>query len=77
MSRSHRSTLTPSKDALIAAWVQTQPWGPPAGVALTTIGSFRVDDPDGRVGMETFLVASGNELFQVPHLPGCARRRSR
>jgi hypothetical protein len=30
------------------------------------IGSYRFDDPDGRVGMETHLVTAGATLLQVP-----------
>ncbi len=30
------------------------------------IGSYRCDDPDGRVGMETHLVTAGDALLQVP-----------
>ena len=30
------------------------------------IGSYRFDDPDGRVGMETHLVTAGRTLLQVP-----------
>lgn len=30
------------------------------------IGSYRFDDPDGRVGMETHLVKAGDTVFQVP-----------
>ena len=30
------------------------------------IGSYRFDDPDGRVGMETHLVTAGGVVFQVP-----------
>ena len=30
------------------------------------IGSYRFDDPDGRVGMETHLVTAGGTLLQVP-----------
>jgi hypothetical protein len=30
------------------------------------IGSYRFDDPDGRVGMETHLVAAGDTLLQIP-----------
>ena len=29
------------------------------------IGSYRFDDPDGRVGMETHLVTAGGALMQV------------
>lgn len=66
MALFHLATITPTKEALIAAWVPTQLWGPPADAPIEVIGSYRFDDPDGRVGMETFLVTAGGELFQVP-----------
>jgi len=62
----HRATITPTKPELIAKWAPTQPWGPPAGDAIDVIGSYRFDDPDGRVGMETHLATAGGELMQVP-----------
>lgn len=62
----HRATITPTKADLIAAWAPTQPWGPPASAASEVIGSFRFDDPEGRVGMETHLVTAGDVLFHVP-----------
>src|SRR4051812_18079531 len=66
MALFHAATITPSKSDLIAAWAPTQPWGEPADVPLKVIGSFRFDDPDGRVGMETHLVSAGTTLLQVP-----------
>lgn len=30
------------------------------------IGSYRFDDPDGRVGMEIHIVDAGGQLMQVP-----------
>lgn len=30
------------------------------------IGSYRFDDPDARVGVETYLVTAGDTLLQVP-----------
>jgi hypothetical protein len=66
MARFHRATITPTKEALIAAWAPTQPWGPPADAPVDVIGSYRFDDPDGRVGMEAHLVRFGDTLFQVP-----------
>jgi hypothetical protein len=62
----HKATITPSKTELIAKWAPTRPWGPAAGDAVEVIGSYRFDDPDGRVGMETHLVTAGGELLQVP-----------
>ena len=62
----HVATLTPTKPALLAAWVPTQPWGPGEGSTVEVVGAFRYDDPDGKVGMETHLVVSDGVLFQVP-----------
>jgi hypothetical protein len=62
----HRATITPSKAELIAAWAPTQSWGPPADVPIEVIGSYRFDDPDARVGMETHLVTAGPTLLQIP-----------
>lgn len=66
MALFHRATITPTKAELIAAWAPTQAWGPSAGDAVDVIGSYRFDDPNGRVGMETHLATSGGALFQVP-----------
>src|SRR4051794_20725430 len=46
----HRATITPTKAELIAAWAPTRPWGPSGAEAIEVIGSYRFDDPDGRVG---------------------------
>jgi hypothetical protein len=62
----HRATIKPSKEELIAAWAPTQPWGPTVDQPVEVIGSYRFDDPDGRVGMETHIVTAGGSLFQVP-----------
>jgi hypothetical protein len=62
----HRATTTPTKAELIADWAPTQPWGPSVADATDVIGAYRFDDPDGRVGMETHLVAAGDALLQVP-----------
>src|SRR5689334_18382380 len=62
----HRATITPTKAELIAAWAPGQPWAPSDAEAIDVIGSYRFDDPDGRVGMETHLVNAGRVLLQVP-----------
>jgi hypothetical protein len=62
----HVATVTPTKEEMLARWIPTQPWGTPAEVSTTVIGSFRFDDPDGRVGMETHLVDADGLLLQVP-----------
>jgi hypothetical protein len=66
MGRFHRATITPTKADAIATWAPTQSWGPSASDQVDVIGAYRFDDPDGRVGMETHLVAAGDALFQVP-----------
>jgi hypothetical protein len=62
----HRATIKPTKEELMAAWAPTQPWGPTGGQSLDVIGSYRFDDPDGRVGMETHICTTGSQLFQIP-----------
>ncbi len=66
MALFHRATITPTKRELIAKWAPTRPWGPSPADGVDVIGSYRFDDPDGRVGMETHLVAAGGVLMQVP-----------
>jgi Maltokinase N-terminal cap domain len=62
----HRATITPTKTELIADWAPTRPWGPAVMDAVDVIGSYRFDDPGGRVGMETHLLTAGSALMQVP-----------
>jgi len=66
MALFHRATITPTKEQLIAHWAPTQRWGPPAHVPIGVIGSYRFDDPEGRVGMESFLVAAADNVLHVP-----------
>jgi hypothetical protein len=62
----HRATITPTKNEVIARWAPTTRWGPSPGTGLNAIGSYRFDDPEGRVGMEVFLLDAGGVWFQVP-----------
>ncbi len=62
----HRATITPTKLELIAEWAPTRSWGPSSGDPIETIGSYRFDDPEGRVGMEVHLVDAGGAVLQVP-----------
>ena len=66
MALFHLATIVPTKEQVIAEWVPRQPWGPTTGTPITVIGSYRFDDPDGRVGMETFLATAGEQFFQIP-----------
>jgi hypothetical protein len=55
----HRTTLTPTKLEHLTSWLPTQPWylGTGCGPVLSRTGGFRLDDPEGEVGIE-FLVAT-------------------
>ncbi|MFF6781241.1 1,4-alpha-glucan branching protein [Streptomyces sp. NPDC012510] len=55
----HRTTLKPTKLELLTAWLPTRPWyaGGTATPELTKAGGFRLDDPEGEVGIE-FMVAT-------------------
>jgi hypothetical protein len=63
----HAATLNPSKMELLTAWLPGQPWfGEGEPTDLERVGSFRFDDPEGEVGVETLLVARKDAVFQVP-----------
>ncbi len=66
MGTFHVATITPTKAELIAEWAPTQSWCPTTDVPLEVIGSYRIDDPEGAVGMEVHLVTAGADLLQVP-----------
>ncbi|MEU0333968.1 1,4-alpha-glucan branching protein [Streptomyces sp. NPDC006193] len=67
----HHTTLTPSKVELIAGWLPTRPWyrGSAAPV-LEKSGGFRLDDPEGEVGIELMVVTDtaspGRTAYLVP-----------
>ncbi|MBT2477005.1 1,4-alpha-glucan branching protein [Streptomyces sp. ISL-94] len=55
----HRTTMTPGKVELLAAWLPNQPWYaglPGRAPQLAKAGGFRLDDPEGEVGMEFMVV---------------------
>jgi hypothetical protein len=72
MSIIYRTTLVPTKLELLTAWLPGQPWylGGTAVPRLATAGGFRLDDPDGEVGLEFMAVTdeSGDEpvTYHVP-----------
>src|ERR1700677_3475157 len=72
MSIIHRTSLIPNKLELLTSWLPTRPWyqGGAAQPRLAKAGGFRLDDPDGAVGLE-FMAAtdsSGDEpvTYHVP-----------
>lgn len=68
MAVHHPATITPTKLELLRAWVPHQPWiGSADTSALTVLGSYRFDDPNGEVGIETHLLATADgQVLQVP-----------
>lgn len=68
MALLHRADLVPSKLELLAGWVPRQPWFVgDEDAPLTSVASFRFDDPDGEVGVETLLVRAGDgPVMQIP-----------
>ena len=66
------ATLTPGKVDLVAAWIGSQRWYAAKGhtPALTRLRGFRLDDPDGRVGIETLVLRDDTTpqptVYQVP-----------
>ena len=79
MSIIHRTTLVPSKMELLAAWLPAQPWYLHRGrkPELTKTGGFRLDDPQGEVGIEFMVVADGTRDRAITyHIPMTYRSRA-
>ncbi|MEU6977340.1 MULTISPECIES: 1,4-alpha-glucan branching protein [unclassified Streptomyces] len=62
----HKTTMQPTKLELLESWLPTRPWylGREGAVpVLEKAGGFRLDDPEGEVGIEFMVVAdsSGEE----------------
>lgn len=68
MAVHHPATIVPGKLELLQAWVPHQPWAAGADTSvLTRLGSYRFDDPDGEVGVETHLLGTADgQVLQVP-----------
>jgi hypothetical protein len=61
MSIIYKTTVIPSKLELLTGWLPAQPWYLDRGRApeLAKAGGFRLDDPDGEVGIEFMVVTDG------------------
>ncbi|KDN79407.1 maltokinase N-terminal cap-like domain-containing protein [Streptomyces olindensis] len=66
----HRTTLKPTKLELLTAWLPTRPWyrGGAAGPTLAKAGGFRLDDPQGEVGIEFMVVTETSGPQQAAYL---------
>jgi hypothetical protein len=58
------ATVSPTKLELLADWFPSRPWA--GSGAVEKAGSFRFDDPDGDVGVESILVRRGELLLHAP-----------
>jgi Maltokinase N-terminal cap domain len=65
----HRTTLTPGKLELLADWMPAQPWYRRGrDPELAKAGGFRLDDPEGEVGIEFMVVTDGSGDSGVSYL---------
>jgi hypothetical protein len=68
----HRTTLVPSKIDLLATWLPTRTWYTATGrePKLVKAGGFRLDDPEGEVGIDFMVVgdvsADRPRAYHVP-----------
>ncbi|MEU6865282.1 1,4-alpha-glucan branching protein [Streptomyces sp. NPDC046876] len=70
MALIHRTTITPTKLELLAAWLPAQPWYAATGSAPEPVkaGGFRLDDPEGEVGIEFMVVTDASAGAPVAYL---------
>lgn len=61
------TTLNPSKLELLAAWLPSQPWFTGDVARLERVAEYRLDDPEGEVGLNGILFSGGgSQVFHVP-----------
>lgn len=60
------AALNPTKLDLLGRWLPTQSWFDGGDAELASLGSFRFDDPDGEVGLESHLVAADGVIYHAP-----------
>ena len=58
--------LRPTKIELLTEWLPTQPWFDGDPTHLERVAAFRLVDPDGEVGLDCMIIASGGAVFHVP-----------
>ncbi|GAB0108286.1 hypothetical protein JMUB6875_72990 [Nocardia sp. JMUB6875] len=69
MAEIHETTVKPGKLALLARWLPTRHWYLGSGEpALAKSGGFRLDDPDGEVGIELMVITDTSGAEPVVYL---------
>lgn len=69
MADIYSAELNPGKLDAISIWLKEQDWAKDVDLdrsPLEAVSSYRFDDPNGEVGVEIHIVASGDRVFQVP-----------
>ncbi|MFC4501563.1 MULTISPECIES: maltokinase N-terminal cap-like domain-containing protein [Streptomyces] len=66
----HRTTMTPTKLELLTGWLPKQSWyvGDADTPELVKAGGFRLDDPEGAVGIEFMVVVDTTAQEPVAYL---------
>lgn len=61
------ATLTPHFKEFLPDWISRQSWYPGTGAPdLQAVGFYRLEDPDGEVGMEAHVVSDGESVLHLP-----------
>jgi hypothetical protein len=61
------ATITPAFRDFLPPWIARQPWYSGDGVPSTRpVGFYRLEDPEGAVGLETHLLTDGTAVYQIP-----------
>ncbi|WP_067183666.1 maltokinase N-terminal cap-like domain-containing protein [Microtetraspora niveoalba] len=70
MAQIHRTTMTPTKLELLHEWLPKQSWyaGDGGTPELVRAGGFRLDDPEGEVGIEFMVVVDTAAQEPVAYL---------
>ncbi|CAM5241683.1 hypothetical protein SSPIM334S_06099 [Streptomyces spiroverticillatus] len=72
MATIHETTVIPTKLELLTRWLPTRPWyqGTSGTPELAKAGGFRLDDPEGEVGLEFMVVTDTSGASPVAyHVP--------
>ncbi|KUO09748.1 maltokinase N-terminal cap-like domain-containing protein [Streptomyces sp. DSM 15324] len=66
----HRTVLTPTKLELLTDWLPSRPWyrGGAGAPRLAKAGGFRLDDPQGEVGIEFMVVTDTSAAPPLTYL---------
>ncbi|MFJ3307365.1 1,4-alpha-glucan branching protein [Streptomyces sp. NPDC086549] len=66
----HRTVVTPTKLELLTSWLPSRPWyhGGAGEPELAKAGGFRLDDPEGEVGIEFVVVTDASGPHPTTYL---------